>query len=230
MHIHRKFRSFFSRSYALFELKNLTKMKDTTVFIVSATPLKLLDRISFHFVVMKDIMYRCAYPQDILIQFSFWEQCPSLNFEIWWKWKIRLKQLFSTTPLKPLNRIVWNFVVMKDIMCRYVFLPASPKAKAGLGVQSLRPSVCPSVRPSVRPSVCPSVRPSVRSHWNELVRNFMGSFCTCEEISTYEVHPVKRSCKIKILDKINLKITFGLLHPSISWTRGQPEFSDKTMN
>ena len=36
----------------------------------------------------------------------------------------------------------------------YFFLPASPKAKAGLGVQSLRPSV--------RPSVCPSVRPSVR--------------------------------------------------------------------
>ena len=26
----------------------------------------------------------------------------------------------------------------------YIFLPASPKAKAGLGVQSLRPSVCPS--------------------------------------------------------------------------------------
>ena len=42
------------------------------------------------------------------------------------------------------------------------FLPASPKAKAGLGVQSLRPSVRSSVRPSVRPSVCPSVRPSVR--------------------------------------------------------------------
>ena len=38
-----------------------------------------------------------------------------------------------------------------------IFLPASPKAKAGLGVQSLHPSV----RPSVRPSVCPSVRPSV---------------------------------------------------------------------
>ena len=28
------------------------------------------------------------------------------------------------------------------------FLPALPKAKAGLGVQSLRPSVRPSVRPS----------------------------------------------------------------------------------
>ena len=36
------------------------------------------------------------------------------------------------------------------------FLPASPKAKAGLGVQSLRTSVRPSVRLSVRPSVRPS--------------------------------------------------------------------------
>ena len=33
------------------------------------------------------------------------------------------------------------------------FLPASPKAKAGLGVQSLRPSVRPSVRPSI-PKSC----------------------------------------------------------------------------
>ena len=45
-----------------------------------------------------------------------------LNFKIWRKWKILLKQLVSTTPLKPLNRIAWNFVVMKDIMCRYAFL------------------------------------------------------------------------------------------------------------
>ena len=30
--------------------------------------------------------------------------------------------LVSATPLKPLNRISWNFVVMKDIMCRYTFL------------------------------------------------------------------------------------------------------------
>mgnify|MGYP003691383997 CR=1 FL=1 len=52
----------------------------------------------------------------------FWEQCPFLNFEIWRKWKILLKQLVSTTPLKQLNRIAWNFVVMKDIMCRYAFL------------------------------------------------------------------------------------------------------------
>ena len=45
-----------------------------------------------------------------------------LNFKIWRKWKILLKQLVSATPLKPLNRISWNFVVMKDIMCRYAFL------------------------------------------------------------------------------------------------------------
>ena len=44
------------------------------------------------------------------------------NFEIWRKWKILLKQSVSTTPQKPLNRIAWNFVVMKDIMCTYAFL------------------------------------------------------------------------------------------------------------
>ena len=47
---------------------------------------------------------------------------PFLNLEIWPKWKILLKQLVSTTPLKLLNRIAWNFVVMKDIMCRYAFI------------------------------------------------------------------------------------------------------------
>ena len=47
---------------------------------------------------------------------------PFLNLEIWPKWKILLKQLVSTTPLKPLNRILWNFVVLKDIMCRCAFL------------------------------------------------------------------------------------------------------------
>ena len=52
----------------------------------------------------------------------FWEHCPFLNFEICRKWKILLKQLVSTTPLKLRNKIVWNFVVMKDIMCRYAFI------------------------------------------------------------------------------------------------------------
>ena len=31
------------------------------------------------------------------------------------------KQFVSTIPLKPLNRISWNFVVMKDIICRYFY-------------------------------------------------------------------------------------------------------------
>ena len=40
---------------------------------VSATPLKPHNRISWNFVVMKDIMCRCAYPLEILIQFFFSE-------------------------------------------------------------------------------------------------------------------------------------------------------------
>ena len=52
----------------------------------------------------------------------FWELCPFLNFKIWRKWKILMKQLVSATPLKPLNRIAWTILVMKDIMCRYAFL------------------------------------------------------------------------------------------------------------
>ena len=89
---------------------------------VSATPLKSLNRITWNFVVMKDIMCTCAYPQEILIQFFFLGVTPFLNLEIWRKLKILLKQLVSATPLKPLYRIAWNFVVMKDIMCRYAFL------------------------------------------------------------------------------------------------------------
>ena len=53
---------------------------------------------------------------------SFLEVTPLLNLEIWPKWKILLKQFVSVTPLKPLNRISWNLVVMKDIMCRFAFL------------------------------------------------------------------------------------------------------------
>ena len=47
---------------------------------------------------------------------------PFLNLDIWPKWKILLKRFVSSTPLKPLNRIAWNFVVMKDLMCRYALL------------------------------------------------------------------------------------------------------------
>ena len=53
------------------------------VFLVSATPLKPLNRISRNFVVMKDIMCRWAYPQEILIPFLFLGVTPFLNLEIW---------------------------------------------------------------------------------------------------------------------------------------------------
>ena len=82
----------------------------------------LNNRISWNFVIMKDIMCRCANPQEILIPFFFSDLRPFWNFEIWRKWNILLKHLVSTTQLKPLNRIAWNFVVMKDIMCKYAFL------------------------------------------------------------------------------------------------------------
>ena len=48
-------------------------------FLFSATPLKPLNRISINFVVMKDIMCRCTYPQEILIQFFFSELRPFLT-------------------------------------------------------------------------------------------------------------------------------------------------------
>ena len=69
------------------------------VFFVSATPLKLLNRIFRNFVVIKDIMYRCAYS-------------PGIFFKIFSKWNILLKQFVRATTLKSPYRILWNFVVL----------------------------------------------------------------------------------------------------------------------
>ena len=88
---------------------------------VSSTPLKLLNRIYWNFVVMKDTMCRCAYPQEILIPFfsselrSFWTSKFDENERYY------LTQFVSTTPLKQLNKISRNVVVMKDIMCRCAY-------------------------------------------------------------------------------------------------------------
>ena len=89
--------------------------------LVSATPLKPLNRISWNFVVVKEIICRCAYPQKILILFFFRAVTPFLNLEMWQKWKILLKQFLSAAPLKPLNRILWNFVIVKKISCRCAY-------------------------------------------------------------------------------------------------------------
>ena len=53
--------------------------------------------------------------------FFFLRVKPFLNLEIWPKWKILLKQFVSATPLKPIIRIRWNFVVVKYIPCRFAF-------------------------------------------------------------------------------------------------------------
>ena len=44
--------------------------------IVSATPLKLLNRISWNLVDSKDTICSCAYYQEILIAWILWELCP----------------------------------------------------------------------------------------------------------------------------------------------------------
>ena len=88
--------------------------------LVNATPLKPLNRISWNFVVMKDIICRCAYPQEILIPF-FFRSYALFELRDLAKMKDTTVFLVSVTPLKPLNRISWNFVVMKDIICRCAY-------------------------------------------------------------------------------------------------------------
>ena len=88
---------------------------------VRVTPLKPLNRISWNFVVMKDIMCRCAYPQEILIPLFFSELRPFWTSKFdeneryyWNSWSAQLHWNRST-------ELHWNFVVMKDIMCRCAF-------------------------------------------------------------------------------------------------------------
>ena len=64
------------------------------VFLVNAFPLKSVNRISWNFVVMS----RCAYPQNILIQ--FFSRSIALTSLIWPKWKILLKHLSA--------QLLWN--------------------------------------------------------------------------------------------------------------------------
>jgi hypothetical protein len=83
---------------------------------VSATPLKLLNRISWNLVGSKDTICSCAYYQEISDpQIFVGVIYAPLNLKI--SRNILLKQLVSTTPLKLLNRISWNLVVSKDTIC-----------------------------------------------------------------------------------------------------------------
>ena len=80
------------------------------VSLVSATPPKPLNRISWNFVVMKNIMCRCAYPQESFLGVRIF-----FNLEILPKWKILLKTVcqrhFSETAQR-------NFLKLCSCECR----------------------------------------------------------------------------------------------------------------
>ena len=58
---------FFSRIYALFELRNLAKMKDTTETVGQHNSTETAQENCVNFVVIKDIMCRYAFLQEMLI-------------------------------------------------------------------------------------------------------------------------------------------------------------------
>ena len=112
---------FFSLNYALFELRNLTKMKDTT---------ETVDQRNSTETAQQNFVKLCSYEgHNMYICIStgnfdcifFLGVTPFLNLEIWPNERYYSTQFVSATPLKPLNRIFWNFVVMKDIMCRCAY-------------------------------------------------------------------------------------------------------------
>ena len=85
------------------------------------------------FVVMKDIMRKnwikisCGYAHRIIIQRKFWfnffSRSNALFEQKFGQNEVYYSKVFvSTTPLKPLNRISWNFVVMKDLQCRCAYI------------------------------------------------------------------------------------------------------------
>ena len=58
-------------------------MKDTTETVCQRNSSEAAHRISWNFLVMKDIMCRCAYSQEIFDSIFFLGIMPFLNFEIW---------------------------------------------------------------------------------------------------------------------------------------------------
>ena len=79
----------------------LAKMKYYSKQFVSATPLKPLNRISCNFLVMKDLMCRCTYPQKILIQFFFLGVMPLLKLR-------KLTKIKDTTQNSSSAQLHWN--------------------------------------------------------------------------------------------------------------------------
>ena len=86
-------------------------------FWVSTTPLNLLDRISWNFVVMKDILCRRAYSQEILIQFFFWNYAP-IELRNLAKIRYTTETVCQRNSSKTAQNILCNFIV--DILHVYM--------------------------------------------------------------------------------------------------------------
>ena len=79
----------------MFLIRPSVSQSVSPVFLVSSTPLKPFNRISWNFVVVKDNF--CNHV-NVHIHRKFWFNfflgvTPFLNLKIWTKWKILLKQL-----------------------------------------------------------------------------------------------------------------------------------------
>ena len=113
----RNFDSFFFRSFALFERRNLSKMKDTTQRNSSEA-------------AQQNFVKLCSYEGhnvrvDAHIHRKFWfiffsELHPFLTYKFDQN-KDTTQKFVCATPLKPINRISRNFAIMKYIMCRYAY-------------------------------------------------------------------------------------------------------------
>ena len=112
---------FFSRSYALFELRHLDKMKDTT---------KTACQHNFFDTAQQNFMKRCSYEgHNVYIciytwnfdAISFLGITPFFNLEICLKWKILLKTVCQLNSSEAPQQNFVYFVVMKDIPCRCAY-------------------------------------------------------------------------------------------------------------
>ena len=121
MHVCRKlWFIFFLGVMPLLNLEIWPKLNTLLKRFVSATLLKPLNIISWNFVVMKDIMCRCANWKEILIQFFF--AGVTANFELRNLGKIKYTTETVCQRNSSINTIYWNFVVDVDILCRCAYL------------------------------------------------------------------------------------------------------------
>ena len=109
------FVQFFSQNYALFEFRNLTKMKDLTETVCQRNSSETAQQNFLKFCSKEGHNLRYAYPQEILFNFFFSELRPFFELR---KFDQNERYYWNSS----LNRISWNFVVKKDLMCRCAYL------------------------------------------------------------------------------------------------------------